>query len=78
MKDISASLLSALNQQSVKYCKRILLYTRSWNAQENKYIFNAPIDITSYILDISDIKWKLDNEDYSVWNNANTTPCFKQ
>lgn len=73
MKTVSTTLLSALNNQSVKYCKKILLYTRSWSAQENKYIFNAPVDITAYLLDISDIKWKLDNEDYSVWNNANTT-----
>lgn len=73
MKTLSSALAQTLNAQNIKYAKKVLLYIRSWNAEQNKYIFNSPVDISAYILDISDIKWKLDKEDYSVWNNANTT-----
>ena len=47
-----------------------MLYTRTWQAQSETYTFSDAQDITKYILETSKIKWKLDNEGYSVWNNA--------
>ena len=70
MKTLSNSLNSALNSQAPVYTKKFLLYTRVWQAGSQTYTFNTAQDITKYILEISKIKWKLDNEGYSIWNNA--------
>ena len=70
MKTLSQSLISALNNQAPIYTKKFLLYTRTWQAATETYTFSAAQDITKYILETSKIKWKLDNEGYSVWNNA--------
>lgn len=70
MKTLSQSLISALNSQAPVYMKKFLLYTRTWQAETETYTFSAAQDITKYILETSKIKWKLDNEGYSVWNNA--------
>jgi len=71
MKTISSSLTQSLNGQNIVFAKKVLLYPRVWNGEE--YVFSSPADITPYILEISDIKWKLDSEGYGIWNNANTT-----
>ena len=70
MKTLSNSLNSALNSQAPVSTKKFLLYTRVWQAGSQTYTFNTAQDITKYILEISKIKWKLDNEGYSIWNNA--------
>jgi len=70
MKTLSNSLNSALNSQAPVYTKKFLLYTRTWQSETQTYAFGAAQDITKYILETSKIKWKLDNEGYSVWNNA--------
>ncbi len=70
MKTLSQSLISALNNQAPVYTKKFLLYTRTWQSETETYTFSNPQDITKYILENSKIKWKLDNEGYSVWNNA--------
>ncbi len=70
MKTLSNSLLNALNSQAPVYTKKFLLYTRTWQAENQTYIFSNAEDITKYVLESSKIKWKLDNEGYSVWNNA--------
>lgn len=70
MKTLSSALTSALNSQEPIYTKKFLLYTRTWQADTQTYTFAAAQDITKYILETSKIKWKLDNEGYSVWNNA--------
>ena len=70
MKTLSQSLISALNSQAPIYTKKFLLYTRTWQEETETYSFSAAQDITKYILESSKIKWKSDNEGYSVWNNA--------
>ncbi len=70
MKTLSQSLINALNSQEPIYTKKFLLYTRTWQEETETYTFSAAQDITKYILETSKIKWKLDNEGYSVWNNA--------
>ncbi len=70
MKILSQSLTKALNNQAPIYTKKFLLYTRIWQTQTETYTFSTAQDITKYILETSKIKWKLDNEGYSVWNNA--------
>ncbi len=70
MKTLSQSLINALNSQAPIYTKKFLLYTRTWQEETETYTFSAAQDITKYILESSKIKWKLDNEGYSVWNNA--------
>ena len=70
MKILSSALTSALNSQAPIYIKKFLLYTRTWQAGTQTYTFGAAQDITKYILETSKIKWKSDNEGYSVWNNA--------
>ncbi|MBO4708096.1 MAG: hypothetical protein J5594_06060 [Elusimicrobiaceae bacterium] len=70
MKTLSQSLISALNSQAPMYTKKFLLYTRTWQEETETYAFSDAQDITKYILETSKIKWKLDNEGYSVWNNA--------
>lgn len=70
MKTLSQSFISALNSQEPIYTKKFLLYTRTWQAQSETYTFSSAQDITKYILESSKIKWKLDNEGYSIWNNA--------
>ena len=70
MKTLSLPLNSALNSQEPVYTKKFLLYTRKWQAATETYIFDTALDITKYVLESSKIKWKLDNEGYSVWNNA--------
>lgn len=70
MKTLSQSLTKALNTQAPIYTKKFLLYTRTWQAETETFAFSNAQDITKYILETSKIKWKLDNEGYSVWNNA--------
>ena len=70
MKTLSQSLISALNSQAPIYTKKFLLYTRAWDLETETYGFSSAQDITKYILETSKIKWKLDNEGYSIWNNA--------
>jgi hypothetical protein len=65
--------LNILNTNTPNYRKKILLSTRTWSAGENKFIYNLPIDISRYVLNISPIKSKLDTEGYAVWNNASAT-----
>ena len=85
MKTLSSALTYALNSQEPIYTKKFLLYTRTWQADTQTYTFAAAQDITKYILETSKIKWKLDNEGYSVWNNSvlnitlsNTNNYFSQ
>lgn len=70
MKTLTSSLISALNSQEPIYFKKFLLYTRTWQAATQTYTFSAAQDITKYVLETSKIKWKADNEGYSIWNNA--------
>lgn len=73
MKTLSTSLQEALAGATPEYYKKILLYKRSWDSQTSKYVYDTPLDISSYLLEISPIKWKLDKESYSLWSCANTT-----
>lgn len=72
MKQISSSLNKALNSQTPKYYKKILLYKRVWNSETLEYDFDTAIDISKYLVEISPVKWKLDTEAYSTWSCANT------
>ncbi len=73
MKQISSSLNSALSAQKVIYAKKVLLYLRLWSSEQNSYAQTVSLDITRKVLEISPIKWKLDNEGYSIWNSANAS-----
>ena len=72
MKTLSSSLLNALNSQTPKYYKKILLYKRVWNSTTLEYDFATATDISKYLVEISPVKWKLDTEAYSTWSCANT------
>ncbi len=72
MKQISSSLNNALNSQTPKYYKKILLYKRVWNSETLQYDFATAQDISKYLVEISPVKWKLDSEAYSTWSCANT------
>lgn len=72
MKQISTSLTQALNSQTPKYYKKILLYKRVWNSETLQYDFASASDISKYLVEISPVKWKLDTEAYSTWSCANT------
>lgn len=72
MKQISTSLNNALNSQTPKYYKKILLYKRVWNNSTLQYDFDTATDISKYLIEISPVKWKLDTESYSTWSCANT------
>jgi hypothetical protein len=73
MKTLSSFLLNALNSQTPKYYKKILLYKRIWNSTSLQYDFDTATDISKYLIEISPIKWKLDSEGYCTWSCANTT-----
>lgn len=72
MKQISTSLTQALNSQTPRYYKKILLYKRVWNSETLQYDFASASDISKYLVEISPVKWKLDTEAYSTWSCANT------
>lgn len=72
MKQISTSLTQALNSQTPRYYKKILLYKRVWNSETLQYDFTSASDISKYLVEISPVKWKLDTEAYSTWSCANT------
>ena len=70
MKQISSSMLKALNSSSPRYVKKFVLYRRIWEESSGKYVPGPAEDITKYVIETGAIKWKLDNEGYGVWNNA--------
>lgn len=76
MKTLSSSLTKAINSQNPKYYKKVLLYKRLWDSENSIYTYDTAVDISAYLAEISPIKWKLDNEGYSVWFCANTTLVF--
>ena len=73
MKTLSPALAQAFNCAAPKYYKKILLYKRSWDSVNLKYTYDNSLDISKYLIEISPIKWKLDNEGYCSWSCANTT-----
>lgn len=73
MKTLSPALTQAFNCAAPKYYKKILLYKRSWDSVNLKYTYDNSLDISKYLIEISPIKWKLDNEGYCSWSCANTT-----
>ena len=73
MKTLSSSLTKALQSQTPVYYKKILLYKRIWDNQTSQYKYDTALDISKYLVEISPVKWKLDNEDYCLWSCANTT-----
>lgn len=70
MKNLSSSMLEALNSSNPKYILKFLFYPKIWDGENKKYIFAEPVDITPFIKNSGAIKWKLDNEGYGIWNNA--------
>ncbi len=70
MKILSDSLKKVINSQNPQYIKKVELSKRIWSEAQSKYIFDTPIEISAKILEISPIKWKLDNEGYGIWNSA--------
>ena len=70
MKTLSESMLKSLNSQSPSYRRKFLLYRKVWNGETQKYQFGEAFDLTPFVTQSTPIKWKLDNEGYSIWNNA--------
>ena len=70
MKILSDSMLKALNSQSPCYARKFILYRKVWNDEQKKYIFGDGFDLTPFVIQSGEIKWKLDNEGYGIWNNA--------
>ncbi|ACC98629.1 hypothetical protein Emin_1077 [Elusimicrobium minutum Pei191] len=69
MQKISENLKNALELSNPKYIKKAFLFPRKKDPGGG---FNPVQDISEKIVEISSIKWKLDNEDYAVWNTPNT------
>ncbi|WP_428897828.1 hypothetical protein Dip518_000012 [Parelusimicrobium proximum] len=66
MENISLAFQNSLHSQTPRYQKKILFYPRFFENGEE--VWGEAADITEYVVEISPIKWKMDNEGYSVWN----------
>lgn len=77
MQPISENLKRALERSNPVYKKTIELQRRLWNG--SAYVYDSAIDITDYLLDESAgvIMWKLDKEEYGVFNLDNVTLTFR-
>jgi len=71
MKTISDNLKKSLAKKTPVYKKTVYLYKRFWNG--TSYIYDSPVDITDEVVEYGDLLWKLDNENFNVWNLSNTT-----
>ena len=74
---ISDNLKSAFNRPNPVYKKTIELYRQAWSG--SAYVYDSAIDITDYLTEDSSgtIMWKLDKEDYGVFNLDNVTLTFR-
>lgn len=74
---ISDNLKASLNRPTPVYKKTIELYRQAWSG--SAYIYDSAIDITDYLTEDSagTIMWKLDKEDYGVFNLDNVTLTFR-
>lgn len=70
MKTLSDFMLKSLNSHSPCYARKFILYRKVWNEEEGKYVFGEGFDLTPFVIQSGEIKWKLDNEGYGIWNNA--------
>jgi len=66
MKTISGNLKKSLAKKTPVYKKTVYLYKRFWNG--TSYIYDSPVDITDEVVEYGDLLWKLDNENFNVWN----------
>ncbi|HUT85957.1 MAG TPA: hypothetical protein VMW66_03875, partial [Elusimicrobiales bacterium] len=77
MQTISQELKNTLGSDVISYFKTMLLYRRYWDEVSGKYNYETnPIDITDNLIESSSVKWKLDNEDFNVWNISNVSLVF--
>lgn len=77
MQTISDALRLSLSRPTPVYTKTIELYRQAWNG--SAYVYDDALDITGYLTENSNgvIMWKLDKEQYGVFNLDNVTLTFR-
>ena len=71
MRTLSQTLQNSFDSGAPRYFKRAELYPRLWNGAA--FYYGGAVDISSCLLDLTPVKWKLDSESYGVWNYSNCT-----
>jgi hypothetical protein len=74
---ISDNLKASLSRPTPVYKKTIELYRRAWSG--SAYAYDTVIDITDYLSEGSGgvIMWKLDKEEFGIFNLSNVTLTFR-
>ncbi|MCL2887958.1 MAG: hypothetical protein FWF35_01395 [Elusimicrobia bacterium] len=70
MQTISDEFKNQLSSQNPRYIKQVFLTSRKF--ENGVEVYGPAADISDRVIEIAPIKWKLDNEGYSVWNTPNT------
>lgn len=77
MRTVPESIKLALEDAALPLKKRILLYRRCWNAQENKYEQETDaVDLTPLLAEAGSIKMALDTDEADKWDASNVTLTF--
>ncbi|WP_424244670.1 hypothetical protein Dip510_001930 [Elusimicrobium posterum] len=71
MQEITAELQNSLNSQNPCYIKKAVLFPR--NIIDGKSVYGAGVDISCKIIETSSIKWKMDSQQYGMWESSNCT-----
>lgn len=73
MQTASAAMRASLARKNPTYKKVVELYRRYWDTDEGAYVYGPAQDITAEVVNCGRIMWKLDKEEYGVFNLDNTT-----
>lgn len=78
MRTIPQSIQNALLSKSLPIKKKILMYRRFWNEQNNSYeLESTPVDITHLLHESGNVKMALDTDEVDKWDASNVTFTFK-
>lgn len=77
MQTISTELKNILSADIISYSRTILLYPRYFDDITQTYKYETqPLDVTNQLVEGGTVRWKLDNENFNVWNISNVTLVF--
>jgi len=71
MQTITDDLKSEQLRQDQKYYRIVELYKRYWHNGDQKYKWEAVLNIDSYVIKVSTAKWKLDVREFNEWKSPN-------
>lgn len=77
MRTVPQGLKLALEDASLPVKKRVFMSRRVWDAGQSKYVLeNEPLDVTGDLVEMSQIKLALDNDEADKWDASNVTLTF--